>query len=47
VPELPEVKTVRRGLDQVTLNPEIAGGDVLLNRMIAYPLSVSEFITEL
>lgn len=44
MPELPEVETVRRGLNQVTLSQEITGGDVLLNRTIAYPLSVSEFI---
>lgn len=45
MPELPEVETVRRGLNQVTLSQEITGGDVLLNRTIAYPLSTSEFIT--
>lgn len=45
MPELPEVETVRRGLNQVTLSQEITGGDVLLDRTIAYPLSVSEFIT--
>lgn len=45
MPELPEVETVRRGLNQVTLSQEITGGDVLLNRTIAYPLSVGEFIT--
>lgn len=44
MPELPEVETVRRGLNQVTLSQEITGGDVLLNRTIAYPLSVSDFI---
>ena len=45
MPELPEVETVRRGLNQVALSQEITGGDVLLARTIAYPLSVSEFIT--
>ncbi|MBW4640318.1 MAG: DNA-formamidopyrimidine glycosylase [Gloeocapsa sp. UFS-A4-WI-NPMV-4B04] len=45
MPELPEVETVRRGLNQVTLSQEITGGDVLLNRTIAYPLSVGEFIS--
>lgn len=45
MPELPEVETVRRGLNQVTLSQEITGGDVLLNRTIAYPLSVSELIS--
>lgn len=45
MPELPEVETVRRGLNQLTLNQEITGGDVLLDRTIAYPFSVSEFIS--
>ncbi len=44
MPELPEVETVRRGLNQVTLSQEITGGDVLLERTIAHPLSVGEFI---
>lgn len=44
MPELPEVETVRRGLNQVTLSQKIVGGDVLLARAIAYPLSVGEFI---
>lgn len=44
MPELPEVETVRRGLNQVTLSQEIKGGDVLLDRTIAHPLSVGEFI---
>lgn len=44
MPELPEVETVRRGLNQLTLNLKITGGDVLLNRTIAYPFSVDEFI---
>lgn len=43
MPELPEVETVRRGLNQLTLNQEITGGDVLLDRTIAYPFSVGEF----
>jgi formamidopyrimidine-DNA glycosylase len=47
VPELPEVETVRRGLNQVTLNQEIQGGDVLLDRTIAHPLSVGEFLAGL
>jgi formamidopyrimidine-DNA glycosylase len=47
VPELPEVETVRRGLNQLTLNQEIQGGDVLLHRTIAHPLSVQEFLTAL
>ncbi|MBD2293877.1 DNA-formamidopyrimidine glycosylase [Anabaena sphaerica FACHB-251] len=44
MPELPEVETVRRGLNQLTLNQEITGGDVLLQRTIAYPFSVDKFI---
>ncbi|MBR8839955.1 MAG: DNA-formamidopyrimidine glycosylase [Stigonema ocellatum SAG 48.90 = DSM 106950] len=44
MPELPEVETVRRGLNQLTLNQEITGGDVLLHRTIAYPISVNEFL---
>jgi formamidopyrimidine-DNA glycosylase len=45
MPELPEVETVRRGLNQLTPNQEITGGDVLLHRTIAYPFSVEEFLT--
>jgi formamidopyrimidine-DNA glycosylase len=45
MPELPEVETVRRGLNQLTLNQEITGGDVLLHRTIAYPFSVDDFVT--
>jgi formamidopyrimidine-DNA glycosylase len=44
VPELPEVETVRRGLNQVTLNQPIQGGDVLLNRTIAHPVSIEGFV---
>ena len=44
MPELPEVETVRRGANQVTLNQEIMGGDVLLDRTIAYPFSVADFL---
>jgi formamidopyrimidine-DNA glycosylase len=47
VPELPEVETVRQGLNQLTLNQEIWGGDVLLSRTIAYPFSSSEFLSQL
>jgi formamidopyrimidine-DNA glycosylase len=45
VPELPEVETVRRGLNRVTLNQTIWGGDVLLARTIAHPFSVAEFLS--
>lgn len=44
MPELPEVEIVLRGLNQFTLGKEIMGGDVLLDRTIAYPLSVAEFL---
>lgn len=44
MPELPEVETVCRGLNHVTLNQEIQGGDVLLARTIAYPVSVDKFL---
>ncbi|NDJ19601.1 DNA-formamidopyrimidine glycosylase [Myxacorys almedinensis] len=47
MPELPEVETVRLGLNQVTLNQEIQGGDVLLDRTIASPNSPLEFLTQL
>ncbi len=43
MPELPEVETVRRGLNRVTLNRPIAGGEVLLARTIAYPATVDDF----
>ncbi len=43
MPELPEVETVRRGLNQVTLSQPILGGDVLLDRTIASP-SPTEFL---
>ena len=47
MPELPEVETVRRGLNQLTLGQEITGGDVLLQRTIAYPFSIDEFINRI
>lgn len=47
MPELPEVETVRQGLNQVTQGLEIQGGDVLLDRTIAHPLSVGEFLVQL
>ncbi|MDJ0716255.1 MAG: DNA-formamidopyrimidine glycosylase [Prochloraceae cyanobacterium] len=43
MPELPEVETVCQGLNQLTLRREVRGGEVLLSRSLAYPLSVSEF----
>ncbi len=47
MPELPEVETVRQGLNQLTLNQKITGGDVLLHRTIAYPVSVDDFVSEI
>ncbi|NJR60231.1 MAG: DNA-formamidopyrimidine glycosylase [Cyanobacteria bacterium CRU_2_1] len=44
MPELPEVETVRRGLNQVTLHQTILGGDVLRDRTIAHPFSIAEFL---
>ncbi|NJO44829.1 MAG: DNA-formamidopyrimidine glycosylase [Oscillatoriales cyanobacterium RM1_1_9] len=44
MPELPEVETVKQGLNQTTLNAKILGGDVLLERTIAHPFSMSEFV---
>lgn len=43
MPELPEVETVRRGLDQLTTKQTIEGGEVLLERTLAYPPAVREF----
>lgn len=47
MPELPEVETVRRGLNQLTLNQTIQGGEVLLNRTIAHPIFVPDFLSGL
>jgi formamidopyrimidine-DNA glycosylase len=47
VPELPEVETVRRGLSQMTLNQEIRGGEVLLERTIAHPFLATDFLAGL
>ncbi len=47
MPELPEVETVRRGLNKLTLKRKITGGDVLLDRTIAYPFSSEDFLNGL
>ncbi|VEP15020.1 Formamidopyrimidine-DNA glycosylase [Hyella patelloides LEGE 07179] len=47
MPELPEVETVRRGLDKLTVKQTIEGGEVLLERTLAYPFSVSEFYSSI
>ncbi|MEO0430500.1 MAG: DNA-formamidopyrimidine glycosylase [Cyanobacteria bacterium J06656_5] len=44
MPELPEVETVRRGLSRVTLHQPIRGGHVLLDRSIAHPVSIDDFL---
>ncbi len=43
MPELPEVETVCRGLNQFTQGQVIQGGEVLLKRTLAYPFSIAEF----
>lgn len=47
MPELPEVETVCRGLNQLTQGKVILGGDVLRERTIAHPFPVVEFLTGL
>ncbi|MDJ0592409.1 MAG: DNA-formamidopyrimidine glycosylase [Pleurocapsa sp. MO_226.B13] len=43
MPELPEVETVRRGLNKLTINQSIQGGEVLLPRTIAHPDEIEQF----
>jgi formamidopyrimidine-DNA glycosylase len=43
LPELPEVETVRRGLNNLTLQKTIQGGEVLLPRTLAYPPEIQQF----
>ena len=43
MPELPEVETVRRGLNKLTVKQPIQGGEVLLSRTLAYPADVEQF----
>ncbi|MEG4457775.1 DNA-formamidopyrimidine glycosylase [Microcoleus sp. N9_A1] len=47
MPELPEVETICRGLNQLTLDREILGGDVLLHSSIARSISAIDFLTKL
>ncbi|MBD2259005.1 DNA-formamidopyrimidine glycosylase [Pseudanabaena sp. FACHB-2040] len=47
MPELPEVETVRRGLNRVTLGLSIRGGEVLLERTLSYPVSIEAFLAGL
>lgn len=44
MPELPEVETVRLGLEQATLGLKTVGGNVLYPRTIAHPQSPQAFI---
>ncbi|MEO0835098.1 MAG: DNA-formamidopyrimidine glycosylase [Cyanobacteria bacterium J06642_3] len=43
MPELPEVETVRRGLNNLTREQPIKGGEVLLPRTLAYPEDIEQF----
>ena len=43
MPELPEVETVRRGLNELTVKQAIQGGEVLLPRTLAYPKNIEQF----
>jgi formamidopyrimidine-DNA glycosylase len=43
MPELPEVETVRRGLNKLTQGRKIIGAEVLLQRTLAYPVSEATF----
>lgn len=43
MPELPEVETVRRGLQQQTTGQILKGGEVLHDCSLAYPLSAAHF----
>lgn len=47
MPELPEVETIRRGLNKLTLNQSFWGGEVLLSRTIAPPFSPEDFLAGL
>ncbi|NJM68177.1 MAG: DNA-formamidopyrimidine glycosylase [Acaryochloris sp. RU_4_1] len=44
MPELPEVETVRLGLEQATVGVTVVGGTVLYPRAIAHPLSSQAFV---
>jgi formamidopyrimidine-DNA glycosylase len=43
LPELPEVETVRRGLNNLTINRPIQRVEVLLPRTVAYPPDLKQF----
>ncbi|MEL6601653.1 MAG: DNA-formamidopyrimidine glycosylase [Cyanobacteria bacterium J06614_10] len=44
MPELPEVETVRRGLNRVSLHQPVRGGEVRLARTIAFPELADAFL---
>ncbi|MEG3903853.1 DNA-formamidopyrimidine glycosylase [Microcoleus sp. B4-C5] len=46
MPELPEVETICRGLNQATLDREMLGAEVLLNSTIARSISATDFLTK-
>lgn len=43
MPELPEVETVCRGLNKLTVGQSIQGGEILLSKTLAYPSSAEAF----
>lgn len=43
MPELPEVETVRKGLNRLTVNQTVKGGEILLTRTLAYPADIEDF----
>ena len=45
MPELPEVETVRRGLESATLKLRIVGGEIVYPRTISHPSSLELFLT--
>lgn len=47
MPELPEVETVRRGLEQVSLGKRIIGAEVLLDKTLAYPTDTHYFLNNI
>lgn len=47
MPELPEVETVCRSLNASTCDRQIINAEILLERSVAYPHSLSEFIAGL
>ncbi len=44
MPELPEVETVRRGLEQITLGKTFTGAEILLSKTLAFPEDPDYFL---